>query len=109
MRWAEWAITQTIELSSIGTLDKISQGGQGVVYKAPNVKTQFSRSMVFKQYHDGTGDKDVLSKINVDALTAMPEFLENLPYRDGSKLISIAAWPCRLVEDAARGSGWAKS
>ena len=59
-------MAQTIELSSIGKLDRISQGGQGVVYKAPNVATPFSRSMVFKEYHDGNGDKDVLSKINID-------------------------------------------
>jgi len=85
----------------MGALHKIGQGGQGVVYKAPNVKTVFSRTMVFKEYKKAT-----LASLDVDALKAIPEFLESLPYRDGAKLIDIAAWPCRIVEDRNRVIGF---
>jgi len=92
---------ETLHLRNMGALQKIGQGGQGVVYKAPNVKTIFSRRMVFKEYK-----KAALASLNVDALKAMPEFLENLPYRDGAHLIDIAAWPCRVVQDGARVIGF---
>ena len=95
------SMTETIQLGSMGALHKIGQGGQGVVYKAPNVKTVFSRTMVFKEYKKAT-----LASLDVDALKAIPEFLESLPYRDGAKLIDIAAWPCRIVEDRDRVIGF---
>ena len=94
-------MAETLELKSIGSLDKISQGGQGVVYRAPKVKTIFSRTMVFKEYKP-----DALASLDVDALMAMPEFLESLPYRDGARLIDIAAWPCRIVKDSGRVKGF---
>lgn len=94
-------VTQTIELGQIGVLDKISQGGQGVVYRAPSVRTTFAKSMVYKKYKPG-----VLASLNIDALRAMPEFLESLPYRDGAKLISLASWPCAIVEDAGKTTGF---
>ena len=37
---------QVIERDRLGALTKIGQGGQGVVYGAPNVKTKFAASMV---------------------------------------------------------------
>ena len=95
-------MTQSIELSSLGNLVKVGQGGQGVIYRAPNVRTTFSRSMVFKEYKPA-----VLAALDVDALTAMPEFLEeNLTYREGATLISLAAWPCRIVEDNGQIKGF---
>ena len=95
-------MTQSIERSSLGNLVKIGQGGQGLIYRAPNVKTTFSRSMVFKEYKPA-----VLAALDIDALTAMPEFLEeNLTYREGATLISLAAWPCRIVEDNGQIKGF---
>ena len=94
-------MAETLELKSIGILDKIGQGGQGVVYRAPNVKTVFSPTMVFKEYKP-----DALASLDVDALMAMPEFLESLPFRDGAKLIEIASWPCRIVKDNGRVKGF---
>ncbi|MCV7088768.1 hypothetical protein H7H80_01665, partial [Mycobacterium interjectum] len=41
---------QLIERDKLGALSKIGQGGQGVVYGAPNVKTKFADSMVYKEY-----------------------------------------------------------
>jgi serine/threonine protein kinase len=88
-------------LSQIGTLKKISQGGQGVVYQAPSASTHFAKSMVYKEYKETT-----LSTLDVRGLEAMPEFLESLPYGDGARLIGLSAWPCRIVEDAARVTGF---
>lgn len=80
---------------------KISQGGQGVVYKAPQISIPFAKSMVYKEYKQA-----VLAALDVDALKAMPAFLESLPYGQGARLISIAAWPCRIVEDSGRATGF---
>ena len=41
---------QVIQRDKLGLLTKIGQGGQGVVYGAPNVKTKFATSMVYKEY-----------------------------------------------------------
>ncbi len=57
--------------------------------------------MVYKEYKPG-----ISTSLSVNALRAMPEFLESLPYRDGAKLISLTAWPCALVEDAGQVSGF---
>lgn len=94
-------MTETLQLSNMGTLQKIGQGGQGIVYKAPNVKTVFARRMVFKEYKPAA-----LASLDVDALKAIPDFLESLPYRDGAKLIDISAWPCRVVENGNRVIGF---
>jgi serine/threonine protein kinase len=92
-------MAKTIQRGAIGDLNKLGQGGQGVVYNAPKVVTDFTDSMVYKEYHDGSGGKsDILATLNVAALKAMPNFLESLPYVEGAKLIKIAAWPCRVVE-----------
>ncbi|MBX7135050.1 MAG: hypothetical protein K1X67_20485 [Fimbriimonadaceae bacterium] len=86
----------------MGILKKISQGGQGVVYRAPSVHTTFAKSMVYKEYKPS-----VLASVDVDALEAIPEFLESLPYGDGSRLINIASWPCAVVvDDAGQTTGF---
>lgn len=87
-------MTDMIQRNSIGYLEKIGQGGQGVVYKAPSAMTVFGSPMVYKEYKAAA-----LASLNVTALKNMPNFLEALPFRDGEKLISLTAWPCRIVED----------
>jgi len=57
--------------------------------------------MVYKEYKPA-----VLGSLSVDALRALPDFLESLPYIDGARLISLASWPCALVEDGGRVSGF---
>ena len=100
-------MTETLELSQIGVTTKIGQGGQGAVYLVPRLKTRFSKSMVYKAYHDGGGGKpDILATLNVAALKAMPVFLQSLQYDDGAQLIDIAAWPCRVVEDNGQVKGF---
>jgi serine/threonine protein kinase len=91
-----------IEREKLGVLTKIGQGGQGVVYRAPNVKTKFAASMVFKEYKAQTrGD------IDFTALAAMPALVEDsLSYAQAERLISIAAWPCALVDDGGASAGF---
>jgi serine/threonine protein kinase len=93
---------QVIERDKLGVLTKIGQGGQGVVYGAPNVKTKFAASMVYKEYKTQTR-----AEIDFAALAAMPSLVEDsLSYAEAERLISIAAWPCALVEDAGAPTGF---
>jgi eukaryotic-like serine/threonine-protein kinase len=93
---------QVIERGKLGALTKIGQGGQGVVYGAPNVKTKFAASMVYKEYKT-----QVLADIDFTALAAMPALVEDsLSYAQAERLISIAAWPCALFEEAGTPKGF---
>jgi serine/threonine-protein kinase len=93
---------QVIERDKLGELTKIGQGGQGVVYGAPNVKTKFATSMVYKEYKAQTG-----AEIDFTALAAMPALVEDsLSYGEGERLISIAAWPCAIVENNGTPTGF---
>ena len=91
----------SIQRSRLGALTKIGQGGQGIVYDAPGFKTKFTNSMVYKEYRP-----EALQTMDFDALTAMPELVEeSMSYEDAERLISLAAWPCALVEEDGRPIG----
>jgi hypothetical protein len=96
---------QVIQREKLGALSKIGQGGQGGqggVYGAPNVKTKFAPSMVYKEYKAPT-----LNAIDFTALAAMPALVEDsLSYAEAERLISVAAWPCALVEDTGASTGF---
>ncbi|WP_422604526.1 protein kinase domain-containing protein [Mycobacterium sp.] len=93
---------QVIERDKLGVLSKIGQGGQGVVYRAPNVKTKFAASMVYKEYKP-----QARTDVDFTALAAMPALVEeSLSYSQAERLISIAAWPCRIVEDGGAPTGF---
>lgn len=93
---------QVIERDRLGALTKIGQGGQGVVYRAPKVKTKFAASMVYKEYKGQTR-----AEIDFTALAAMPALVEDsLSYAEGERLVSMAAWPCALVEDDGATTGF---
>src|SRR5277367_203576 len=95
-------VQQVIERDRLGVLTKIGQGGQGVVYGAPNVTTKFAASMVYKEYKAAT-----LAAIDFTALAAMPALVEeSLSYADGERLVSVAAWPCAIVADAGGSTGF---
>ncbi|MFE3193829.1 hypothetical protein ACFXHA_32835 [Nocardia sp. NPDC059240] len=85
---------QRLKRSQLGMLQRLAEGGQGVVYHAPNASMQYANSLVYKEYKP-----NVLPSLDVAALEAMPDYLESLPFSDGFDLLSRAAWPCRLVED----------
>jgi hypothetical protein len=96
------AARQVIPHDRLGVLTKIGQGGQGVVYRAPNVKAKFASSMVYKEYKT-----QARADINFTALAAMPTLVEeSLPYAQAERLIAIAAWPCAIVEDAGIPTGF---
>ena len=93
---------QVIARDKLGPRTKIGQGGQGVVYRAPNVKTKFAASMVYKEYKTA-----VRADIDFTALAAMPALVEeSLTYAQAERLISIAAWPCAIVDDAGTPTGF---
>jgi serine/threonine protein kinase len=93
---------QVIPRDKLGALSKIGQGGQGIVYRAPNVKTKFAASMVYKEYKTQTR-----TEIDFGALAAMPALVEeSLTYAQAERLISLAAWPCRIIEDAGTPTGF---
>jgi serine/threonine protein kinase len=91
-----------LNVAALGPLTKLGQGGQGTVYLAPNVSTKFASSMVFKEYKPAT-----LSGFDFTALSSMPALVEEtLSYQDAERLISIAAWPCAIVENASGPCGF---
>jgi serine/threonine protein kinase len=93
---------QVIERDKLGVLTRIGQGGQGVVYRAPNVKTKFAASMVYKEYKPPTR-----AAIDFTALAAMPALVEDsLSYAEAERLVSMAAWPCALVEENGSTTGF---
>ncbi len=93
---------QMIQRDKLGSRTKIGQGGQGVVYRAPNVKTKFAASMVYKEYKT-----QARGGVDFTALAAMPALVEDsLSYAQAERLISIAAWPCALVEDGGTPTGF---
>ncbi len=60
-----------IQRDQLGVLNKVGQGGQGVVYRAPNVTTKFAASMVYKEYKP-----QARSDVDFTVLAAMlPRFL----------------------------------
>jgi hypothetical protein len=93
---------QLIQRDRLGVLTKIGQGGQGVVYGTPNVKTKFAASMVYKEYK-----AQALAEIEFSALAATPPLVEDsLSHAEAERLISMAAWPCAIVEDAGTPTGF---
>lgn len=94
-------MSDSIARDKLGALSELARGGQGVVYDAPAVSTKFAAAMVYKEY-----TAQSLRDMDSDALAAMPGFLEQLPYDDGARLISIAAWPCKTVVTADTVTGF---
>ncbi|MEU6582472.1 hypothetical protein [Nocardia sp. NPDC046763] len=92
-------VQQRLKRSALGALQKLAEGGQGVVYHAPRARMQYATSMVYKEYKP-----TVLPTVDVAALEAMPDYLESLSFSEGFDLLSRAAWPCRLVEEDASGT-----
>jgi cyclophilin family peptidyl-prolyl cis-trans isomerase len=85
-----------IDVGSLGTLSRLAAGGQGVVYETSLKLRQLALPLVYKEYKP-----QVIGGLDVAALEAMPAYLETLPFADGMELLSLSAWPCRLVEETS--------
>ncbi|GAA4393969.1 hypothetical protein [Tsukamurella soli] len=94
-------VAGAIDRDRLGGMAKISQGGQGVVYAAPAVRTAFTPHMVYKEYRP-----EVLAQLDGAALAAMPVFLESLPAAAGRRMINLSAWPCAIVEKNGSPTGF---
>ncbi len=95
-------MTQLISRDGLGDLTKLGQGGQGIVYQAPKVRAKFANRMVFKEYKP-----QARGEVDFEALSAMPALVEeSLSPQDGQGLVSIAAWPCAVVESDTRPVGF---
>ena len=90
-----------LDAGGLGSLRRLAAGGQGEVFLAPALRMQYASSLVFKRYLPG-----VVGSLDVGVLESMPGYLESLPFADGMELLSLAAWPCRLVEDGGRVAGF---
>jgi len=90
-----------IEEARLGTLTKIGQGGQGVVYQAPKAHTAFAPSMVYKKYKPPT-----LAALDSAALAEMPRLVEKMTPESRTRLISMAAWPCAVVNSDGVTTGF---
>lgn len=90
-----------IERSRLGTITRLGVGGQGVVYAAPSLRMQYASALVYKEYKP-----HVIAGLDVTVLEAMPAYLETLQFSDGMELLSLSAWPCRLVEEAGAVRGF---
>ena len=91
-----------IARDALGTLTKLGQGGQGIVYPAPRATTKFASKMVYKEYKP-----QARAGVNFGALAAMPTLVEDtMSDREGHELVSIAAWPCALVENGTGPAGF---
>src|ERR1051326_4148511 len=90
-----------LDVAGLGSLTRLAAGGQGVVCRAPGVRMQYAASLVFKQYKPG-----VAGSLDAAVLESMPAYLESLPFAEGMELLSLAAWPCRLVGAGGRVAGF---
>ena len=64
---------QLIERDKLGALTRIGQGGQGVVFGAPNVNTKFAASMVYKEYKPQTRTEiDCVGRFGTTSFSSMP-------------------------------------
>lgn len=91
-----------IARDALGPLTIAGQGRWGAVRRAPQLATEFSDCMVFKEYNAQTR-----TRVDFTALTAMTGLVqESLAFDQVQKLISIAAWPCAIVADSAGPCGF---
>lgn len=96
-------MTDHITLDSLGALTLIDAGGtQGAVFAVPQLRMQLApHGLVFKRYKPAASES-----LDVAVLESMPSYLESLPFTEGMELLSLAAWPCRLVDQGGAVIGF---
>jgi serine/threonine protein kinase len=90
-----------LDVAGLGSLTRLAAGGQGVVFRAPGVHMQYAASLVFKRYKP-----EVAGSLDATVLESMPAYLESLPFSEGIELLSLTAWPCRLVDAGGTVAGF---
>ena len=79
--------------------DRSGRAGRGLW--GAERQNQVAASMVYKEYKTQSWPK------SITALAAMPALVEDsLSYGEAERLISVAAWPCALVEDTGTPTGF---
>jgi hypothetical protein len=86
--------------SSLGELQRLAAGSQGVVYRTEKLKLN-KQDSVYKQYKP-----DMSSSVNVAALEDMVAFLFSMTPDEGRQLLDMAAWPVRTIRVGARTVGF---
>lgn len=92
--------TVRVDESLLGRSERLATGAQTIVHTAPDLHMPWASSLVYKQYRPA-----VLGELDVATLEAMAGYPETLAPAQRTELLSVAAWPCRLVEDRACVSG----
>ena len=93
---------QVLQLEQLGSLTRIARGGQGVVYRTQKGRTKFAASIVYKEYKAATA-----ANVDFQALSAMSALVEEqLSRSDAERLLSLAAWPCAIVEVNSTATGF---
>ncbi|MDR1386515.1 MAG: hypothetical protein LBJ44_02785 [Propionibacteriaceae bacterium] len=91
----------TIKRSDLGPITRLSAGGQGVVYRTDRKLQQLPFKLVFKEYKP-----EVMRQLDATVLGELPAYVETLPFSEAMKLLSLCAWPCRLVQQAGQVQGF---
>lgn len=87
-----------IQVRDLGKLDFIAEGGQGKVFRVPDLSlADCPGGLAYKQYKPGQVTAAGLEKI-VSVRSAMND-------AERRKLDSIAAWPSRMVKDGTQMTG----
>lgn len=88
-------LDEPTELEELGALDKLADGGQGVVYRAARMPAE-----LYKRYHD-------VSQLNVGELKRLIRRIHTAPSRGSARELVLAstAWPTGVVIEDGRHVG----
>jgi hypothetical protein len=89
-----------VDLADLALGERIGLGGQGTVFPVSNRKINGIWDVVYKEYND------VLSNVQVAALTERADLVLELPATTGIWLCEKTAWPAATVESGGRVTGF---
>lgn len=80
------------ERATLGNLQRIGKGGQGLVFSAPRVRLNLVAEAAYKEYFP-----EKRASLNVRVLEDMVNYLASLSDPEGRALLARCAWPWALV------------
>lgn len=89
-----------LDREELGELVELGRGGQGVVYRAPEVSIPFVGAAVYKEYLP-----TVLSALNPAGLMNAVGLFARLSRPEAEAFLSLMAWPVGLVQVSRRVVG----